>query len=333
MFTGLPQIVLLPPHTFSLTTYERSKPADLPARLADAEIAIVTTVPLGPELLSPTVTPRLQLVVALASGTDIIDLAACRARGICVFNSPSCNVDAVAEHSVGLYFACRRNMLPSMRALLADRWPVRGTLMQTAMTHGRVAARGCRSETAVVVGYGRVGQRVAVLLRALGKTVEVVGRKNSEGSSGGSSGCSFNHRVPFDEALRRASMVVLCCPRTPETLNLLSTAEFSLMQADCILINVARGGIVDEAALLQALRDGQIGGAGVDVFAQEPAGPGTCALLRSDAVEDVNLVVTPHTAWVAADTTANYQEALLENLADFIQGTMKGTMKAERVKA
>lgn len=325
VFTGLPTIALPAPHTFSLTVYERTYPDEVGDRLRDADIAIVTTVLIGVAALDAAVTPRLRLITAMVAGTDSIDLPTCTARGIRVINAQGCNVDAVAEHAVGLYFACRRKMVPSMQQLHQGLWPERGTIIHSALTNG-LAARSCRDETVAILGYGGVGKRVATLLRALGMKVVIARRKGAEGTPKGDI-----DRVPFLEALRVASVVVLSCPLTDDTRNLLSTAEFAAMQqSDCIVINVARGGVVDEDALLVALQTGQIGGAGVDVFAVEPAGPATSPLLTPEiAASGLNLVVTPHTAWLAAQTKANQHRMLLENLHGFIAGDLN----PERIRA
>ncbi|CAK7208910.1 hypothetical protein SCUCBS95973_000273 [Sporothrix curviconia] len=323
--TDLPKISLPAPYTFSLTKYVTTPIGQVAERLRDADIAIITTVPIRADTLDPAVTNKLKLICAVASGTDTIDLAACRARGIRVLNNPACNIDAVAEHALALYFAARRSILPSMMALTANEWPQRGTLIKTAEhANGTLPARRCAAETAVVVGYGGVGKRLVELLRMLGMNVVVAGRKGQAAAD------VPTGRVAFDEAIMTATALFLCCPRTPDTLDLLSTAEFATMQPDSILVNVSRGGIVDETALLVALQTNQIAGAGVDVFAQEPASSETSPLLAPDVVgAGLNLVMTPHTAWVSAQTNANNARVLLENLNGFINGKME----EERIKA
>ncbi|CAK7205491.1 hypothetical protein SEUCBS139899_008267 [Sporothrix eucalyptigena] len=311
VFTGLPPITLPAPHTFSLTVYERTHPDEVAERLKDADIAIVTTVVITAKALESC--PRLRLITAIVAGTDSLDLPACKARGIRVLNAPGANVDAVAEHAVGLYFAARRKVVPSMQQLHQGLWPERGTIIHSALTNGN-APRSCRDETVAIVGYGGVGKRIVTLFKALGMKVIITGRKGQDSAPEG--------RVPFLEALAVASVVVMCCPLDADTANLISTVEFAAMkQADCVLVNVARGGVVDEEALLKALQSGQIGGAAVDVFAVEPAGPDTSPLLTPEvAASGLNLVVTPHTAWLAAQTKANQHVMLLENLNGFITG-------------
>lgn len=126
-----------------------------------------------------------------------------------------------------------------------------------------------------------------------------------------------------------ATVLVLCCPRTPDTLNMISESQLATMRADAVVVNVARGGIVAEEALLAALREGKIAGAAVDVFDTEPAGPETSLLLKPDAVQGLNLVTTPHTAWIGMDTNLNLQRVLQEN----IDGFLVGKVMEERVRA
>jgi glycerate dehydrogenase len=154
----------------------------------------------------------------------------------------------------------------------------------------------------------------------LGMKIIVAGRK-------GASGPAPEGRVSFDEAMRTATVVVLCCPLSPETTGLISSPEFGLMREDAVVVNVARGGVVDEAALLAALKDGKIAGAGVDVFAKEPASPETSPLLGDDT-HGLNLVTTPHTAWLGGGTVENYQRVLQEN----VDGFLFGKVAEDRIK-
>jgi glycerate dehydrogenase len=317
-FTPLLELTVPAPHTFSITEYQRTTAAEVPERIKDADIVISTVVPIREVALSDKVAPNLKFIAVQASGTDSVDLAACKRRGIRVLNSPNCNVQAVVEHAVALYFAVRRSILPTMRQMRAGEWPRKRSLISTAFVAGK-SPRSCGQETAVIIGYGGVGRHMEHVLSTLGMKVIIAGRKNGPAAPG---------RVDFDQALSEATVIVLCCPRTPETQDMISTAEFDKMRPDAVLVNVARGGIVVEGALLKALQDGKIAGAATDVFDKEPAGPETSVLLGPEA-GDVNLVVTPHTAWLALDTTVNYQRALQENINSFIQGDLP----ADRLKA
>lgn len=320
--TPLPPLIVPKPYTYTLRDYERSSAAEVLPRIKDADIVISCVVPIRANVLAVENTPKLRMIAIMASGTDAIDLAACTARGIPVLNSPHCNTVSLAEHVASLYLATRRSLVPVMRAVCRDEWALRGSVMTTAYTAG-VPPRSCRDETAAIIGYGGVGQAVEVLLRGLGMTVIVSGRR------GETDPATLGPRVAFTDVLERASVIVVCCPLLPSTKDLIGQHEFEQMQPDTIVINVARGGIVNEEALVAALREGRIAGAGVDVFDHEPATAQSSPVVAAAAAGDLNLVITGHTAWVSASTRANYQRAVQENVERFI----RGTMDADRIKA
>lgn len=146
---------------------------------------------------------------------------------------------------------------------------------------------------------------------ALGMQVMVADRKTGVTGKPG--------RMPFLEVLKQATLIVCCIPKNPETVDLLSTAELQVMRRNAIVVNVSRGGIVNEDALLDALRRRTIYGAGLDVWATEPSGPVNTALLREDT-EGLNLVTTPHSAWYAQKTFKNYQDFIKENVYAWCDG-------------
>lgn len=126
-------------------------------------------------------------------------------------------------------------------------------------------------------------------------------------------------RTPFDQVIRTASVLILCLSKTPDTIDYISTPEFKAMQSQAVLVNTSRGGIVDEEALVRALEKGEIAGAATDVFLKEPVSEEDSPLLGA-RVQDLNLVTTPHTAWVAEETNANYLKTLEANVAAFVTG-------------
>lgn len=262
----------------------------------------------------------------MASGTDCVDLSACASRGIRVSNCPGANVEAVAEHAMGLYFATRRNMMPLCRAVVEDEYARSGSLIAKMRVRGR-GPRTLREETMGVVGYGAIGKRIAELAKALGMRVIIADRKAARTAANSVGDVNGVLRTPFEELLFQASVLVLCCPLTPDTRNLLSVREFEVMQPDAVVINVSRGGVVDERALLGALKKGQTGegggiaGAGIDVFLQEPAGSDNNILVRG-AIEKsgLKLVLTPHVAWYAEQTLANLQSLVKQCIEGWVGG-------------
>jgi lactate dehydrogenase-like 2-hydroxyacid dehydrogenase len=312
----IPEFNLPQPHTRAIHRW--TDPTDLPSRLKDATIVITTTIRLTAETLSPAITPNLRLIVIMATGTDCVDIAAATARNIPVCNCPGSNIDSVSEHAIGLYFATRRKFVELHNATVAvpedpaldTEWKTNGSLLSRVRAPDGKAPLLCGDETVCVVGYGALGKRIEALARALGMDVIVAERKGVSPRAG---------RYLFEDALRRATVVVLCLPRSAETMNMVSAAEFGLMSPHAVLINVARGGIVDEQALLDALKRGAIAGAATDVYAVEPAGRSDSPLL-SDEAKGLNLVLTPHLAWYSEKTLQNLQASLKNTVEKWCVG-------------
>ncbi|KAI1105602.1 glycerate dehydrogenase [Jackrogersella minutella] len=307
-FCPLPEFKLPAPHTCEVKEYTRTKPSEVAERICDADIVIITIIPLRAEVLSAEISPRLKMIVVVASGTDSVDLSACQARGILVANAPHCNATAVAEHAIASYFAARRSVTLTNNLARRGEWPKRGSLMKTINGSDGKPPRVSRDEILGIIGYGAVGKKVEATAKALGMKTLISGRKGAPAQDG---------RVDFETIIRECSAIVLSLPRSPETLNLISDEDFKAMKSYLVLINVSRGGIVDEKALVTALREGKIAGAATDVFLQEPASPENSLLLAADTA-DLNLVTTPHVAWCAEDTNDNYNRALIDNLTSWV---------------
>ncbi|KAJ2999210.1 hypothetical protein NUW58_g61 [Xylaria curta] len=248
------------------------------------------------------------VVSIIASGTDSVDLATCCARGIAVGNTPHCNVTTVTEHVLALYFATRRSIVQTNMLTRAGDWPTKGSQQATMDGPDNKAPRTCHDELVGIIGYGAIGKNIESTARLLGMKTAVAGRKGAQAPEG---------RVAFETVIHESSVLVVCLPRSPETLNLISEVEFNQMKPYALLINVSRGGIVDEGALLSSLRQGKIAGAGTDVYSQEPAAPSNNILLTSDTA-DLNLVTTPHVAWYSEETFDNYNRACRSNVAGFV---------------
>ncbi|KAI1430190.1 D-isomer-specific 2-hydroxyacid dehydrogenase family protein [Xylaria sp. FL1777] len=307
-FCPLPNFTLPAPHTCEFRNYERTRPDQIAERVQDADIVIMSVLPLTADVLSAEVTPRLKMVSVIASGTDPVDLAACRARGIVVGNTPHCNVNTVTEHVLALYFATRRSVMLTNSLTRTGDWATKGSQHSTMNGPDGKPPRTCRDEVLGIIGYGAIGRNIEVTVRTLGMKTLIAGRKGAPAPEG---------RVPFETVIRESSVLIVCLPRSPETLNLISEAEFSQMKPYGVLINVSRGGIVDEKALVSALREGKIAGAGTDVYSQEPAEPASNVLLAADAA-GLNLVTTPHVAWYSEETFDNYTRTCRANIDGFV---------------
>ncbi|KAI1323022.1 glycerate dehydrogenase [Xylariaceae sp. FL0255] len=310
----IPDFNLPEGHTCEFRKYELTSADTVAERIRDADIVIMTIAPMTVATLSVENAPRLKMIAITASGTDTVDLATCRKRGIVVANSPHCNETSVVEHALGMYFATRRYIIPMNSHARAGDWVTKISLLRSMQGPDGKPPRLCSEEVVGIIGYGAIGKLVQSKFGALGMKIIVASRKGGEVPEG---------RVSFETALRESSVLILCLPRSPDTMNLISDAEFNIMRSCALVINVSRGGIVDERALISALKEGKIAGAATDVYPKEPAGPSNSVLL-SPEMADLNLVTTPHVAWYAEDTHDNYYQATTGNVIDFVaQGTSR----------
>jgi glycerate dehydrogenase len=280
--------------------YGSTRPEEVLERLEGATVAVVNKLPLLAGVLERL--PALKLIAVAATGTDNVDLDFCKERGIGVVNVRGYARETLPEHVLMLALALRRN-------LVAYREEVRGGAWARAeqfCLHGR-EIHDLHGAALGLMGYGTLGRGVERLARAFGMEILISERKGSGELRGG--------RTAFEEVLRRADVLSLHVPLGDETRHMIGRAELALMKPTAILINCARGGVVDEAALAAALRAGTIGGAGVDVLSEEPPRGGN-PLLELDLP---NLIVTPHVAWASREAQQALADQLVDNLEEFIR--------------
>jgi glycerate dehydrogenase len=283
------------------TEYAATDAADVAERLQGATIAIVNKTPIGAADIARL--PGLRMIAICATGTNNVDLEACRARGIVVSNIRNYSLVSVPEHVFTLMLALRRNL----RAYAAD---VDAGLWQQSsrfclLDHPIADLAGSRIG---IVGYGALGRKVAQLARAFGMQVCVTSRSPADDPD--------VTELPLAALLRTSDVVSLHLPLDEHTRNMIGAAELASMKRGALLINTARGGLVDEAALAQALNDGVIGGAGFDVLTREPPEPGNPLLqLRS-----ANFILTPHVAWASAGAMQTLADMLIDNVEAFAAG-------------
>jgi len=223
--------------------------------------------------------PRLKLIQKIGVGVNTIDLDAAKARGVPVCNLPGTNARAVAELTLALMLAVLRRLTRFDSALRAGVWT--DPVLQDGI--GELGGR-----TVGLVGYGAIPRILAPILSAMGCEIMFTARRPVADAIG--------RQVPLDVLLSTADIVSLHLPLTDETTNLISAAALSRMKPGAVLINTARGGLVDPDALVAALRSGQLAGAGLDVFDTEPIAPGSPLLTLP------NVVVTPHVGWLTTGT-------------------------------
>ena len=272
------------------------RPDELAVELADADALIVrnrTTV--DSELLG--VAPRLRVIGRLGVGLDNIDVAACEARGIDVIPATGANALAVAEYVIGTAMLLLRGAYQSTAEVSGGHWP------RSALSNGRELA----GKTLGLIGFGAIGRLTGKLARALG--MRVIGFDPHVPSSAPAWADEQVLPRAFADVIAEADVVSLHVPLTPATRGLLDAARLATMKPDAILINTARGGVVDEAALAAALRAQKLGGAALDVFDHEPLAAGS-ALAGCP-----RLVLTPHIAGVTRESNQRVSALIAERVA------------------
>lgn len=281
--------------------YDETDENQLVDRLRDATIAICNKVALRENTLSQL--SKLKLIAVAATGTDNVDLAFCRTHHIAVCNTRGYAVSSLPEHALMLMLALRRNLIAYRSDVKAGRWQEAKKFCLLDHPIGDL-----RGTVLGIVGFGTLGQAMAELGRAIGMEVIVADRKRATAIRPG--------RTSFADVLRFSDVLSLHCPLTAETRNLIGAEELRLMKQDALLINTARGGLIDDHALLDALRSGRLAGAGIDVLRVEPPREGN-PLLEADLP---NLIVTPHNAWASKQAMQTLADQLVDNLEAFVRG-------------
>ena len=271
------------------------------ARLKDATIAITNKVVLSRETLERL--PMLKMVAVAATGINNVDIACCRERGIVVSNIRNYSVHTVPEHVFMLMLALRRNLLAFRADILNGAW--QKSEQFCLFTH---PVRDLHGSTLGIIGHGAIGTAVEQIALAFGMKVLFAEHKGAASVRTG--------YTAFDTVLRESDVITLHLPLNEQTRHLIGAAEFSVMKPGALLINTARGGLVDETALLEALRSARIGGAGFDVLDKEPPTEGH-PLLELDLP---NFIMTPHIAWSGRAAMQTLADQLIDNIEAFVAG-------------
>jgi glycerate dehydrogenase len=291
------------PHSYQ--EYAATHRPEVVDRLKDATIAIINKVQLDGETLRQL--PKLKLIAVAATGTDIIDKDHCRAAGITVVNIRNYAFNTVPEHVFALIFALRRS-------LIAYRDDVRQGLWQQAeqfcfLPH---PIRDIAGSTLGIIGFGELGKSVARRAEAFAMRVLATDVIPQPGL------------VDLLTILKESDIVTLHVPLTAQTRNMIGAEQLAMMRSDAILINTARGGLVDENALARALRDRVIAGAGFDVLTSEPPREGNVLL---DLVLP-NFILTPHVAWASREAMQILADQLIDSIEAFVAGRPQNVVNA-----
>ena len=287
------------PHT--LSSYGTTEAHETLERIRGADIVITNKVVISAQAFAEN--PQFKLVAVTATGVNNVDVEAAKQNGTAVCNIRAYGNESVAEHAFMMMITLMRNLPAYQRDVAAGLWE-----NSPFFCHLGAPMRDLNGKTLAIFGRGNIGKTLATYAQAFKMNVVFAEHKNAQSVRDG--------YVSFDEAIRSADVVSLNCPLTPQTANMIGEAELQQMKPGAILINCGRGGLVDEAALVAALKYGQIGGAGFDVLTQEPPRDGN-PLLKARLP---NLIVTPHIAWASQEAANRLFDILLDNINRFVAG-------------
>jgi glycerate dehydrogenase len=271
------------------------------ARLAGAQVAIINKVRMDAATLAAL--PDLRLIAVTATGTDVVDSAAARACGIALRNVEGYAGTSVAEHVIMLVFALVRGLVPFRESVIDGHWE-----QGRAFCLFAAPVRDLAGQRLGLFGSGAIAQAVAQRARALGMEVVFAGRRGAAPGEG---------RLAFEAVLATSDIISLHCPLTEETRHMLDAGTLAMMKPGAMIINTARGALIDLEALETALDAGRIGGAGIDVAPVEPPPPGS-AILR--LARRPNVIVTPHAAWLSREAVTDLARRTGETIASFLAG-------------
>ena len=287
------------PHT--LSSYGTTEAHETLERIRGADIVITNKVVISAQAFAEN--PQLKLVAVTATGVNNVDVEAAKQNGTAVCNIRAYGNESVAEHAFMMMITLMRNLPAYQRDVAAGLWE-----NSPFFCHLGAPMRDLNGKTLAIFGRGNIGKTLATYAQAFKMNVVFAEHKNAQSVRDG--------YVSFDEAIRSTDVVSLNCPLTPQTANMIGEAELQQMKPGAILINCGRGGLVDEAALVAALKYGQIGGAGFDVLTQEPPRDGN-PLLKARLP---NLIVTPHIAWASQEAANRLFDILVDNINRFVAG-------------
>jgi glycerate dehydrogenase len=282
--------------------HQKTSVDEIVPRLKGAAVAIVNKVPMREATLAQL--PELKMIAVAATGYDVIDIAYCKSRGIAVANIRNYAVHTVPEHAFMLILALRRNLLAYRQDVENGVWNKSDQFC--FFTHEIGDLHG---STLGIIGEGAIGQATAAIGRAFGMRVLFADHAPPK-----MEGVTF---TPHEQVLAESDVISLHCPLMPATRNLIDLAAFKKMKRNALLINTARGGLVDEAALIQALDQGLIAGAGFDVLTVEPPKDGHPLL----DVRRPNFILTPHIAWASDGAMQFLADQLIDNIDLWAAGT------------
>lgn len=287
-------------------TYEMTAPHEVAERIKDAEVVVTNKVYIGKKEMDAG--ENIKLIAVTATGYNNVDIKEANKRGIKVANVRDYSTESVAQYTIACVMSLMMNLNRYDKAVKAGEWEASSTF--TLLKYPVMEMDG---KTLGIVGYGAIGKRVGEMAQALGMKVIVARRPGAVYED--------SDRLDFQEVLKTADVLCIHCPLSDETRNLISHEELDMMKKKAIIVNPARGGIIDEKALAYALENEKIGGAALDVLETEPPSGGS-PLFSLD-----NVLVTPHIAWSTFESRTRLLEGVKKNIKDFKCGILKGIVE------
>ena len=283
----------------NIEIYEQTQPQQTKERIRNAEVVIVNKVKLSRAIIESA--PRLKLICLVATGTDNVDCLAAREHNITVCNCQAYGTDSVVQHVFAMILALHTNLIPYTQAVNQGKWQQASQFC--LLNYPIVELKG---RTLGIMGYGNLGKGVARIGEAFGMHI-LLGQRPGSNQEG---------RIPLAQLLPQVDVLTLHCPLTDQTRNLIDKDALQLMKPTSFLINAARGGIVEETALADALRAGTIAGAATDVLTTEP--PDSTNPLLATGIP--NLIITPHCAWGSYEARQRIVSQTVESITTFFAG-------------
>ena len=294
------------------TIHEATPPQETVQRLSGQTVAVTNKVVLDRSVLGSAEAKQLKLIAVAATGTDIIDRQAARQLGVRVCNVPGYATQSVAQFTLALMLALATSTPRYIAAVRAGAW--QRSPVFTLLDFPTIELKG---KQLGIIGYGNIGRAVAQMAQAFGLQVMIAARP-------GSAEPLPHGRVPLDNLLREADLISLHCPLTPQTKNLINAETLALMKPTAFLVNTARGALIDEPALIEALRQRRLAAAALDVITLEPPTRDHPIIQAANDLE--NLLLTPHTAWSAREARARLLDEVTENIIAFFAGKARNVV-------
>ncbi len=289
-----------------LTVYPRTEAEEAAARIGDAQIVFLNKTPITARVMDRC--PNLRMIGILATGYNIVDVKAARERNITVCNVPGYSTMAVAQMTFALLLEMTQRVGQHSQAVFEGQWQTSPDFCFWNAPLSELAGK-----TMGLVGYGAIGQAVGRIALAFGMKLLITARHEKEVPRG----AKF---VSLEELLAQSDVVSLHCPQTEENLHMINSRSLALMKPTAILLNTARGGLVEERALAEALQEGRLAGYGADVVSREPI------LETNPLLSTPNCYLTPHIAWAPRETRSRLHHIAAENLCAFLAGNPKNVV-------